>query len=88
MTHKRNWMKMGEALRCNAKTRSGLFCKSPAVKGKLKCRMHGGALRSGAPLNNSNALKHGLYTHTMREHRRRVNAFLREGYEIIADLSR
>ena len=29
--------------RCGAKTRSGMPCKSPAVKGKKRCRMHGGA---------------------------------------------
>jgi uncharacterized protein YjcR len=29
------------------------------VRGKLRCRMHGGAPGSGAPLGNQNALKHG-----------------------------
>jgi len=30
------------APRCHAKTRRGTLCKSPAVKGKARCRMHGG----------------------------------------------
>jgi hypothetical protein len=29
--------------RCRAKTRSGGSCRSPAVHGKKRCRMHGGA---------------------------------------------
>ena len=33
--------------RCGAKTRSGNACRSPAVRGKKRCRMHGGALGSG-----------------------------------------
>ena len=35
--------------KCYAKTRSGSPCRSPSVKGKLRCRMHGGAAGSGAP---------------------------------------
>jgi hypothetical protein len=48
--------------RCGAKTRSGKPCMAPAVSGKRRCRMHGGAFGSGAPRGNSNALKHGLCT--------------------------
>jgi hypothetical protein len=29
-------------LKCNAKTRSGEPCGSPPVRGKTRCRMHGG----------------------------------------------
>ena len=47
---------------CGAKTRKGTPCKSPAVHGKNRCRMHGGAAGSGAPLGNKNGLKHGFYT--------------------------
>src|SRR4051794_18152556 len=28
--------------RCGAKTRSGNTCRSPAVRGKTRCRLHGG----------------------------------------------
>jgi len=45
--------------RCGAKTRSGKSCKNPCVKGKKRCRMHGGAVGSGAPKGNKNAWKHG-----------------------------
>ena len=60
--HKRNTGPMHESLRCGAKTRRGTPCQSPAVRGKKRCRMHGGAKGSGAPLGNKNALKHGFYT--------------------------
>ena len=53
---------MLKSLRCGAKTRSDRPCRAPAVNGKKRCRMHGGAKGSGAPKGNQNALKHGLYT--------------------------
>ena len=48
--------------RCGAKTRQCSSCKSPAVKGKKRCRMHGGAKGSGAPKGSQNALKDGFFT--------------------------
>lgn len=51
---------------CGAKTRNGHPCKTAPVKGKKRCRMHGGAKGSGAPMGNQNALKHGFYSkHTI-----------------------
>lgn len=35
-------------------------CRSPAVRGKKRCRMHGGAPGSGAPRGNKNAFKQGF----------------------------
>ena len=49
---------LSNAPRCGAKTRSGSVCRSPAVKGRLRCRMHGGT-NKGAPQGNNNARKHG-----------------------------
>ena len=46
------------APRCHAQTRTGKPCQSPAVRGKARCRMHGGK-GSGAPRANRNAWKHG-----------------------------
>src|SRR5438093_117507 len=37
-----------------AKTRRGTPCQSPAVRGKRRCRMHGGATGSGAPSGKRN----------------------------------
>ena len=62
MNHRRNTGAMTSSPRCGAKTRRGTPCQAPAVSGKMRCRMHGGAKGSGAPKGNQNALKHGLYT--------------------------
>jgi hypothetical protein len=77
-THPRNIGPMFSSPRCGAKTRSGKRCMSPTVSGKKRCRMHGGAPGSGAPLGNRNALKHGQYTRKAIEERRMVQNFLRE----------
>lgn len=45
-------------LYCGARTRSGGACRSPVVKGRQRCRMHGGT-NPGAPKGNNNARKHG-----------------------------
>jgi len=60
--HRRNTAPMLSSARCGARTRSGASCRSPAVKGKKRCRMHGGAHGSGAPKGNHNALRHGTYS--------------------------
>ena len=64
--------------RCGAQTRSGAACRSAAVHGKKRCRMHGGAPRSGAPGANQNARKHGLFTRDALAERRRIRAVLEE----------
>ena len=76
--HLRNTSAMLSSPRCGARTRSGKPCRSPAVSGKRRCRMHGGAPGSGAPRGNQNAFKHGMYTHEALEERRSVRDLLRE----------
>jgi hypothetical protein len=50
------------ARRCNAKARTtGGLCKSPAIRNRWRCRMHGGK-GSGAPKDNQNAKTSGHYT--------------------------
>ena len=56
---------------------AGTPCRSPAVRGKKRCRMHGGAKGSGAPRGNQNALKHGLYTREAIEERRALRQLIR-----------
>ena len=75
--HIRNTATMLASLRCGAKTRSGAPCRSPAVNGKLRCRMHGGALRSGGQLGNLNALKGDPETHRTKTTRLMIRRFLR-----------
>jgi hypothetical protein len=50
------------APRCGARTRKGNLCRSPAVRGKRRCRMHGGAAGSGGPTGERNGnYRHGRY---------------------------
>jgi hypothetical protein len=50
------------AAQCGARTRSGTPCRSPAVTGRSRCRMHGGAPGSGGPKGRRNGnYKHGRY---------------------------
>lgn len=39
--------------RCGARTRSGSSCQCPTVRGRNRCRLHGG-LSPGAPLGTKN----------------------------------
>lgn len=72
--------------RCGAKTRSAMPCKSPAVNGKARCRMHGGAMGSGAPKGNQNALRHGRYKRETLEEHRQLQALLRQSRKLLSDL--
>jgi hypothetical protein len=69
--------------RCGAKTRCGGACRAPAVHGKKRCRMHGGAQGSGAPRANRNARKHGLFTGDAIAERREVRALLGEARKLL-----
>ena len=78
---------MLESPRCGARTRSGGACRAPAVRGKARCRMHGGAAGSGAPRGNRNALKHGVFTKEARERRARLCKLMREANRLLRELS-
>lgn len=85
-SHRRNTGPMRDSPRCGARTRKGTPCQSPAVKGKTRCRMHGGAPGSGAPKGNRNALKHGLYTAEAREMKKLVRSLTRRTRDIIEEM--
>jgi hypothetical protein len=84
--HPRNTGPMLDSRRCGAKSRSGKPCRSPAVTGKKRCRMHGGAAGSGAPRGNKNALKHGRNTREAMEERQRLRALLRQSRSLIQQI--
>lgn len=77
-----NPMHLLSSPRCGAKTRSGTPCQAPAVKGKCRCRMHGGN-SPGAPKGNKNALRHGLYTAEAIAERNKLRDLLRELRELL-----
>ena len=81
--HLRNTGPMLSSQRCGAKTRSGKPCRLPAVRGKKRCRMHGGAPGSGAPRGNKNARKHGLYTREAIAQRRQLGELMRQSRRLI-----
>jgi hypothetical protein len=72
--------------RCGARTRSGRPCQSPAVHGKMRCRMHGGAPGSGAPKQNQNALKHGVFTKEAIEERKYARASIGQARKLLQDI--
>lgn len=72
--------------RCGARTRSGKPCMAPAVRGKKRCRMHGGAPGSGAPKDNKNAFKHGLYTRRAIEQRRQLHDLIRKSRKMLSEI--
>jgi hypothetical protein len=84
--HARNTGPMLATRRCGAKTRSGQPCMSPAVSGKSRCRMHGGARGSGAPKGNINAFKHGHFTCEAIAERQSPQSLLRESRALIAKI--
>jgi hypothetical protein len=47
--HPRNTDPMVNSPRCGARTRGGKPCRAPAVHGKRRFRMHGGAPRGRGP---------------------------------------
>ena len=72
--------------RCGAKIRSGGACRAPAVGGKTRCRMHGGAPGSGPPRGNRNARKHGLFTRDAIAERKQVQALLGEARKLLQEM--
>jgi glucans biosynthesis protein len=61
---------MRGAPRCGAKTRAGTPCQCPAIRGRTRCRIHGG-LSPGAPKGDANGnFKTGYWTAEAVEERR------------------
>ena len=81
--HAPNIHPMLASRRCGAKTRSGGACRSPAVRGKTRCRMHGGAQGSGGQKRNRNARRHGLFTRDAITERQQIQALLAEARKLL-----
>jgi hypothetical protein len=84
--HARYTAPMLASPRCGAKTRASGACRSPTVRGKTRCRMHGGAPGSGAPKANRNARKHGLFTGDAIAERRQIRALLGEARKLLEEM--
>ena len=81
--HARNTGPMLASRRCGARNRSGGSCRAPAVRGKRRCRMHGGAPGSGAPRDNQNARQHGLFTRQAIAERKQIRDLLGEARKLL-----
>ncbi|WP_375314810.1 HGGxSTG domain-containing protein [Bradyrhizobium sp. A5] len=77
---------MQQSLRCGARVRSGEACRAPAIRGRTRCRMHGGAPRSGAPRGNRNAQKHGLFSQEGVAEHRAIRTLLGEAQELLDEI--
>ena len=68
--------------RCHAKTRKGTPCQNPAIKGKARCRMHGGkstgpiTMEGRARIAKAN-FKHGRRSKEFAETRKEIWSELR-----------
>ncbi len=69
--------------RCGAKTRSGTSCRAAAVRGKSRCRMHGGGKGSGGQKGNRNARRHGLFTKEAIAERKQIRNLLGESWKLL-----
>lgn len=84
--HERNTGPMLASARCCARTRSGKPCRAPAANGMRRCRLHGGAMGSGAPKGNQNALKHGYYSRAAVEERRALRKLIRDAENFLEEV--
>jgi hypothetical protein len=82
----RNTAPMLASPRCGASIRCGGSCRSPAVRGKQRCRMHGGAPGSGAPGENQNARKHGRFTKDAIAERKQIQGLLGEAQKLLQEM--
>ena len=77
-----------KASRCGARSkRSSHPCKNPAMKNKKRCRLHGGAVGSGARYGNTNALKHGETTAEAKVFKQEIRQTIKQSKELIRELS-
>ncbi|MDX9778253.1 MAG: HGGxSTG domain-containing protein [bacterium] len=55
---------------CGAKKRNGEICEAYRLKGKTRCRIHGG--KSTGPVGHKNALKDGIYSEGLNENEKEI----------------
>jgi glucans biosynthesis protein len=78
-------VRLREARRCGAKTRTGKPCQSPAVHGRPRCRMHGCGRGAGGPQGERNGnFRHGRYTKESMALRSAVRQLVSEANELLA----
>jgi hypothetical protein len=93
------WLKNGNppgdmwsAPRCGARNRRGAPCECPALRGRRRCRLHGGLSTgartpAGRERSQQAVTKHGRYSRARREERRETQELLREWRRLMATLT-
>jgi hypothetical protein len=76
------------APRCGAHTRAGYPCRAPAMRGKLRCRMHGGCSTGPRTAEGLARLRqartiHGRYGAEVRARDRNMLAIFRRGQVLL-----
>jgi hypothetical protein len=74
--------------RCGARTRSGAPCKGPAVRNRLRCRMHGGTstgprTSEGRERMRAAKITHGQRTAEMAQMRAAVRELIAESKRLV-----
>lgn len=64
--------------RCGAKKRDGTPCQSWPVKGKTRCRLHGGK-STGPPKGSKNAWKNGIYAQGIKDEEKELYEEIKVG---------
>src|SRR5689334_5503151 len=70
-----------DAPRCGARCRNGHACRQPAIRGKKRCRLHGGLSRGprtaeGLERMRQSKIVHGERSATSRESRALIRALI------------
>lgn len=68
---------MTNAPLCLARTRAGTSCRCPAMKGKARCRKHGGKSPGGPKGERNGNYRHGGETNEAVELRQQVGRLLK-----------
>jgi hypothetical protein len=73
-----------DARRCGAKTRTGQSCRSPAVRNRPRCRMHGCGRGAGGPHGERNGnYRHGRHTKQSEATAKSLRTLVREAKVLI-----
>jgi hypothetical protein len=56
------------------------------MRGKTRCRMHGGGRGCGAPKGNFNARKHGMFAQDGIAERRQVQDLLDDAWKLLREM--
>jgi uncharacterized protein YjcR len=84
--HKRNTGPMLSSLRCGAKTRSAGPASHHRSLARSVAACMGGALGSGAPHGNKNALKHGRFTREAIAERAHIRELVRQARKLFLQI--